>query len=146
MDAVPIDPRDGTAARRVSDMADLLDGALAPVLRDVRATGAPEPGVDGYGWVDDPTVASAMLRGDTGLIVVVDVPEANRIAAAADQVQEWVIEELWGSSTTNWPACPHHRASHPLRPVVLDGVATWICPNDGDPIGPVGSLPAVPAP
>ena len=137
---------DSTAAAReafVSTLVvtDTLTRALAPVLRDVRTTGAPEPRVDRYGWVEDPAVASAMLGGGTGLIVVVDVPEANRIAEAASQVQEWVIEELWGSASTNWPSCPRHRASHPLRSAVLDGVATWICPHDDDPIGPIGSLP-----
>lgn len=139
---VGTEPPDPDDVPQPAGRTDVLTRALAPVLHDVRTTGAPEPGLDRYGWVDDPSVASAMLGGGTGLIVVVDVPEANRIAAAADQVLEWVIEELWGSATTNWPPCPHHRASHPLRSVVLDGLATWICPNDGDPIGPVGALPA----
>ena len=131
----------GNAPLRV-EAEDVLTRALAPVLRDVRTTGVPEPGLDGYGWVADPSVASAMLGGSTGLSVEVGVPEESRVAAAADQVQEWVIEELWSTATaTNWPPCPRHLASHPLQSVVLDGVATWICPTDGEQIGPIGSLP-----
>jgi len=125
-----------------ADSEDTLAHALAPVLRDVRTTGVPEPGLDGYRWVADPSVASAMLGGSTSLSIEVDGPEESRVTAAADQVQEWVIEELWSTATANWPPCPRHRASHPLQPVVLDGLATWICPADGEQIGPIGSLPA----
>jgi hypothetical protein len=126
-----------------ADAEDTLAHALAPVLRDVCTSGVPEPGLDGYGWVDDPSVASVMLGGSTGLSVEVEAPEESRVAAAADQVQEWVIEELGSTGTaTNWPPCPRHLASHPLQSVVLDGVATWICPADGEQIGPIGSLPA----
>ena len=129
---------DSAAAGRVEA---LLTRALAPVLRDVRATGVPEPGLDAYGWAHDPSVAAVMLGGGFGLSIEVNSPEEGRIAAAADQVQTWVIEELWGSATaTNWPPCPHHRASHPLTSVVLDDVATWICPTDGSSIGSIGSL------
>lgn len=124
-----------------ADAEDVLTRALVPVLRDVRTTGVPEPGLDGYGWVADPSVASAMLGGSTGLSLEVGAPEESRVAAAADQVQEWVIEELWSTATaTNWPPCPRHRASHPLQSVVRAGVATWICPADGEQIGPIGSL------
>ena len=134
-------PEPGKAEHLAAQMS-VLDRAVTPVLRDLRSTGAPEPGIGGHGWVDDPLVASAMLAGSTGLIVVIDVLEEHRIAAAASQVQEWVIEEVWGSTTTNWPPCPHHGATHPLRSAVLDGIATWICPNDGTPVSRIGSLPS----
>ncbi|MGV8968613.1 MAG: hypothetical protein ACOH2F_20325 [Cellulomonas sp.] len=134
-------PEPGDAPDR-ADVERMLGDALAPVLRDVRTAGVPEPGVDGYGWVNDPEVASVMLGGVSGLSIAVDSPTQSQVAVAADQVQEWVVEELWSSArSTNWPPCPHHRASHPLHSVVFDGVATWICPSDGTPISAIGSLP-----
>jgi hypothetical protein len=75
----------------------------------------------------------------TGIRVELLAPEAERVAMIADQVQEWVIEELWGSAPTNWPPCPNHPGSHPLAASARD-VAMWSCPADGTPVAPVGSL------
>lgn len=118
--------------------------ALEPVLRDIRASGAPVPRIGDEDWAADPEVASAMLFSDdsngAGFRVRLGGPAADRIADVADQVQDWVIDELMGTTATNWPPCPHHPDSHPLRAAVHDGVATWLCPSDATPFSPVGSL------
>jgi hypothetical protein len=123
---------------------DVLSQALEPVLRDIRTSGVPMPEIRDEDWADDPLTATAMLCSPegsaSGLRVDIDAPERDRIAMVADQVQEWVIEELWGHAATNWPPCPNHPDSHPLTASTRDGVAFWICPSDLMPFSPVGSL------
>ena len=42
----------------------------------------------------------------------------------ADQVQEWVVEELARlGRPTNWPVCASHPANHPRQALVRDGRA-----------------------
>jgi hypothetical protein len=122
----------------------VLERALAPVLRDLRTTGVPEPDVRDDDWANDPTVATAMLwsadASGAGLRVDRHAPEPDRIAMVADQVQEWVIEELWSTAPTNWPPCPDHPRTHPLTAKVVNGAAMWTCPTDGSPFVPVGAL------
>lgn len=123
---------------------DVLSRALEPVLRDIRASGVPVPDIRDDDWADDPQVATAMLwspdGSGTGVRVDVDAAEAERVAMVADQVQEWVIEELWGQAATNWPPCPNHPHSHPLSVSTRDDVAFWVCPRDGMAFAPLGSL------
>jgi hypothetical protein len=122
----------------------ILVDALGPVLRDLRATGVPEPEIRDEDWADDPELATAMLcnasGGCTGVRVDRGEPEPERIAMMADQVQEWVIEELWPTAPTNWPPCPDHPGTHPLTAKVAKGVAMWTCPGDGSPFVAVGAL------
>jgi hypothetical protein len=122
------------------DVHEQLARAIQPVLRDAETAGVPVPTVADQEWIDFPDMASAMLPS-TGVSVALGVPEAEQIAQLADQVQEWIIEELWGGAPTNWPRCPTHPRSHPLRAAVVGGVATWTCPTDGTDVAPIGSLP-----
>jgi hypothetical protein len=80
-----------------------------------------------------------MLPG-TGIRAQLNAPESEQIAELADQVQEWIIEELWGTAPTNWPPCPTHPTTHPLMARALDGVAVWCCPGDGEPSVRIGYL------
>ena len=122
----------------------ILVDALGPVLRDIRATGVPEPEVRDEDWADDPELATAMLYSADGSGAGVRVdrsePEPHRIAMMADQVQEWVIEELWPTAPTNWPPCPDHPDTHPLTAKVAHGYAMWTCPADDSTVVAVGSL------
>ncbi len=122
-----------------------LAGALAPVIADVTTNGAPVPRVVDEDWAADADSASAMLwSGDgshgAGVSVPLDRPRPEQVRQAADMVQDWVVDELWGTAATNWPRCPHHPATHPLRAVVRDGAARWSCPRDGTPVAVVGTL------
>jgi hypothetical protein len=113
-------------------------------LRDIRASGAPMQEIRDEDWADSPEVASAMLwssdGSSTGLRLELEAPEPDRVKQVADQVQEWVIEELWGQAPTNWPPCPNHPDSHPLAASTRERRAVWVCPSDGTPFSPVGSL------
>ncbi|WP_020578546.1 hypothetical protein [Actinopolymorpha alba] len=121
-------------------MDEVLREAMEPVFRDLRSTGISLPRVEDNDWAE----CGAMLRSPdgTGAGVSLDrsAPEFERVAMIADQVQEWVIEELWGRAPTNWPRCPHHPDSHPLEASVRDRVAVWMCPADQTPVAPVGGL------
>lgn len=125
-------------------MHELLVEALAPVQRDIRASGLRPLRLREL-ESDLPGAASAMLRGRNGygmgVMIMLEEPEADRLARVTDQVQEFVIEELWYDSPTNWPPCPRHPATHPLRVTVRDGAAVWVCPRDQITVAPVGSLP-----
>jgi hypothetical protein len=97
------------------------------------------------GWTGDPGSAGAMLwsaDGDHGSGVSVQVggSRPEQVAQVADQVQDWVVDELWGSTATNWPPCPQHPTTHPLRAAVSDGAARWTCPRTGTPVAVVGAL------
>lgn len=51
-----------------------------------------------------------------------------------DQVQDDVIDELWGA----WPVCPGHQ--HPMSPTVVEDMAMWTCPAETDIAVPIGHL------
>jgi len=122
---------------------DALSAALAPVLRDIRATRVPEPEIRDTDWLEDKQFLSAILEGD-GSERSVCVRKADKapfqVAEMADQVQEWVIEELWPAGPTNWPPCPSHPENHPMQAAVVGSTATWVCPKEWKPFTPVGNL------
>lgn len=109
--------------RRVSDV---LKQALSPVLRDIRTSGLAEPEIRDGDWMQDPLVASAWLCSADGSVIGIRVmlaaSGADRITEAAGQVQDWLIDELRGTSATNWPPCPNHPESHPLMPSTRERV------------------------
>jgi hypothetical protein len=121
-----------------------LRRALAPVLRDLTTTGGPLPEVVDEEWTDWPADASAYLRSPDGSVVgvrvAVHLPQGEQVAEVADGVQDWAVEALWGSAPTNWPRCPSHPRTHPLRPQVRDGAAWWTCPADGTAVATIGDL------
>lgn len=105
-------------------MNDLVRAALDLVRADAEASGLPGPPyIDGdWEFYDDLTEAGPEL--------VVEV---------ADRVQDDIIEQLWPAHATNWPACPAHPRTHPMRPAVVDGHAVWAC-IDGTVYARIGSL------
>lgn len=126
-------------------MDPLLDQALQPVLDDVATTPAPVPRIERAEESSDRGQASAMLWGSdgTGSGVTIDrsATSTENVAWAADQVQSWVIEELWAAGrSTNWPECPQHPTAHPLTPGLVGGSAVWICPITDEVIALIGAL------
>lgn len=123
-----------------------LTDAFDLVLVDLRSAGVPIPELVEGDWADDPEWATAYLcsqdGGSTGIRVTVDASEADRVAEVADQVQEWVIEELWPERATNWPRCLEHPDTHPLSVVAASGVARWVCPISRMPSATIGALGA----
>lgn len=114
-------------------MDEVLRESMEPLLLDLRGAGIPPPRVEDIDFDKNPERAAAILRGPagdgTGVSVSRSGPLQERVAELADQVQEWAIEELWGHSS-NWPQCPKHPSSHPMRANTRNGAAVWVCPAD----------------
>jgi hypothetical protein len=122
-----------------------LKTALRLVIRDLRSSGGIILHVLDEPTDDDPRYESMWLlsAGDsrTGLLAPLDMTEPERVVHVADQVQDFVHEELgrMGLPAT-WPECPEHPASHPLTPTLTSSGASWQCPKSGDTIGAIGEL------
>jgi hypothetical protein len=122
-----------------------LEAALGLVIRDLQSTGGISLNVLDEPTDDDPRYESMWLLSDsgsrTGLLGPLDMTEPERVAHVADQVQDFVHEELgcMGRPAT-WPECPEHPASHPLTPTLISSSACWQCPKSGDTLGAIGEL------
>ncbi|MDR1998492.1 MAG: hypothetical protein LBQ06_00920 [Frankiaceae bacterium] len=73
-----------------------------------------------------------------GVVIPLGVSELERQVTLADQVQEFIQEELRAlGRSAAWPECPDHPNAHPLRPEIVDGAATWIRYKTHCPIKPL---------
>lgn len=119
---------------------------LDAVIRDVNSTGAPVPIL---------TVGATCSIGESTGFVTLTSPDGtshgfedrvtdavvDRVATVADQVQEWIIEELAAAGRpTNWPRCSLHPSTHPLVAAIRDDVAVWICPKIGVIVAEIGHV------
>jgi hypothetical protein len=121
--------------------------ALTTVLHDLMVTTGLAPRVQEGRWGARPGMETVMLHGPDGsgasVSFVLAKASALSLSELADQVQEWAIEELARiGRSTNWPACPQHRDSHPLEPAVADDRAVWRCPTTRVVVAPIGGLAA----
>ena len=117
--------------------------SVEPVLRDLARAQLNAPTFDDTDWVGDRGYVSCMMwsadGSGSGLSVRRAASLEERIAQAADQVQEWAIEDqLWGTARTNWPPCPSHPARHPLHASVAESNAVWVCSADHSVVAPIG--------
>jgi hypothetical protein len=124
----------------------VLREAVAPVLRDLAATGTSMPVIREEAHEEGDGLVCAWLEGvggtGQGIRVAPYYPPAERLADLADQVQEWVIEELHATGESPvWPPCPRH-PNHPLQSEVRDEMAVWICPRSGQVVSAIGALAA----
>lgn len=133
-------------------MDTLLGQALDRVFGDLAATGVPVPRVEESAWQPwQPSESARLLAasgasgasGARGVWVDLTLTEVEQLAMVADQVQEFVVEDLPSHQLpTNWPRCPEHPDNHPMAAVVQDGRAVWACPASGRPAAEVGGLTA----
>ena len=120
---------------------------LALVLDDVRTLGlgleeefAVSPGPPSWEtphavYLDFPTGTWMIHPG------LDDQTPADELERIADQVHEWVVEELPNRHRpTNWPACPAHPTTHPLEVRQVAGDVVWVCPRTEQVVVPVGEL------
>jgi hypothetical protein len=119
--------------------------AIAPLLRDISATGALLPDIQDSSWDDDPDVISATIGKSgisyQGIRIQLSLPDAERLADLAGQVQEWEVEALWHAGrNSSWPECPIHRNRHPLSADMRDCRPSWYCPVTGAAISEIGAL------
>jgi hypothetical protein len=122
-----------------------LQEALGPVLSDLESSGAVIPDVQDEPWSTTAEQVTAMLYSADGSGQGISArpadPLAQRIASVADQVQDWVVEELCSiGRPTNWPPCPQHPHSHPLIAVEREGRAVWACPKTAGVVCEIGQL------
>jgi hypothetical protein len=115
------------------------------VVRDLRNTGGIELRISDQPATSDPGYESVLLlsgrRWSTGLLAPRALADDERLVHVADQVQEFVFEELARLELpVTWPECPEHPASHPLTPVLTSGRPSWQCPKSGATIAPIGAL------
>lgn len=125
-------------------MDEVLRQALVPVLRDLESSGIATPRIEVDGWWSDPDLPTVMLWSPDGSGMGVNVfpptRMSERIASVADQIQELVIEELWRRGPTNWPRCPRHPSTHPMKALAQDDAAMWACPLDDTFVALIGAL------
>jgi len=104
------------------------------VLRDLAVPG----GVTPTAMTRDPDFV--FLYGVDGSSTGID-PDLP-LAELASRVQDWAVEDLGTRRLpTNWPPCPVHPGTHPLRAAEDGDRAVWRCPAQGEVIAAVGSLP-----
>jgi len=125
-------------------MGAVLDEVLAPILRDLTATGGPVARVDWHQWAE-PSRDSAPLYGvdgaGVGVAVTLEAQRQAQLVELADQVPEWAVEALWHQQRpATWPNCPRHPNSHPLTVRQVDERAAWVCGPDDVVIASVGAL------
>ena len=125
-------------------MDERLAAALAPVLRDARSTVGLAPEIVDESWSDVPGRLSALMRAPDatwGVGVMAGASAAERVVEAADAVQEWVVEQLWGlGRPATWPQCPEHPDTHQLAPRQREGIPVWACPRSGSVACRIGGL------
>ncbi|MEU3186749.1 hypothetical protein ABZ707_21475 [Streptomyces sp. NPDC006923] len=104
----------------------------------LRLNGEAEPGES---EVEDGEAVLVTLAFDddssTSVLLEESLTVDEAVALLAEQLQEGVLEHTGGTPA---PPCPGH--SHPAVPEVVDGVASWTCPEDGStrPILPVTAV------
>ncbi|HEY3556684.1 MAG TPA: hypothetical protein VGL05_04455 [Kribbella sp.] len=122
-----------------------LHTALSLLVRDLRSTGGISLRVLDEPAIEDPAYESVWMLSDddcrTGLLAPRDLPQPERVVHVADQVQDFVHEELGrlGLPAT-WPECPEHPASHPLTPALPAGIPSWQCPKSSRTVSTIGNL------
>lgn len=125
-----------------------LARALQVVEHDLRIAGVPLPevrDVPEQEWRHHAHQPCAMLLAvdgsGQGVSCLVNDAPVEQLRSVADQVQEWVHEELCRlERSVAWPRCPTHPLTHPLSAVVIDEAAWWVCPLDRRGVSPIGQL------
>jgi hypothetical protein len=123
----------------------ILFDCLTPLLDDLAHSGAVLPTVETKSDRLNRQEIGAFLRNDDQsgreIFVELSLPYPERLAALAEQVQEWEIEALWAAARpATWPACPQHPNTHPLEPVAPADHACWRCPASGQEVSAIGRL------
>jgi len=123
-----------------------LREAVAPLLRDLAASGMPLPDIreEAHEYRGDEAVC-AWIGGPgstgEGIWVWLDSSPAEQVAGLAEQLQNWAADLLHDAGRSpGWPVCPGHPAAHGLSPEVREGAAVWACPHNGQLIWPIGAL------
>ena len=92
----------------------------------------------GTAWLSVEVTLDRELIGTMGRGYCLADPEAL-LVEMADSLREFALDEaIWGG----WPTCIDHH-THPLEPVLVDGLAYWVCPDTSRAVSPIGQLKEV---
>jgi hypothetical protein len=121
--------------------------AMSAVFKDIEATRpglvALDWGRRGPDWRPDSEPSVQAWLGGVGLHAPKLAKGTEALARLTNEAAAVVAEALWtAGEPTNWPPCPHHPGTHPLKAEVRGGLAVWVCPRSGDEVAAVGSLPS----
>jgi len=137
--ALSLDPRPLSARQAV-----ILREAVAPLLRDMEATGQALPDIRaeahadrGAGivcaWIQDP--------GGTGrTISVLRGRRGDQLCDLAEQLQDWARSVQVGPQRLRWPDCPAHPGAHWLDPEATGETAVWCCAQTTRVVAEIGAL------
>jgi hypothetical protein len=125
--------------------AAILWEAVAPLLRDMAATGQALPDIRaeahayrGVGivcaWIQDP--------GGDGRTVSVLPPRqrGDQLCDLAEQLQDWTRNVQVDAQQCPWPDCPAHPGAHRLEPQATGETAEWFCPQTSRVVAEIGAL------
>jgi hypothetical protein len=126
--------------------AGVLRAAVAPLLRDMEASGQALPdfreeahedrGEDAVcAWIQEPGSGFGQ-----GITVSLYCSPADQLCVLAEQLQDWAGDIQVDPGRRPWPDCPDHPGSHPLMPDTRDEEAVWCCPHDGHVVAAIGML------
>jgi hypothetical protein len=124
----------------------VLRDAVAPVLRDLKATAHVLPDIREEAHHDrgqDAVCAWIQGPGGTGqgIDVCLNGPPGFQLCSLAEQLQSWKADQLLDSGQGPWwPRCPQHPVDCRLGPDIVDEIAVWSCPRSGQVIATIGSL------
>jgi hypothetical protein len=124
----------------------ILRAAVAPLLRDMEATGQALPdireeahedrGEDAVcAWIQEPGSG----RGQ-GITVLLFCSPGDQLRVLAEQLQDWAGDVQVDPGRRPWPDCPDHPGSHILIPDTRGEIAVWCCPQRGHVIAGIGML------
>ncbi len=124
------------------EQAAVLREAVAPVLRDLKATGETLPDIREESHHDRGEGAvCAWVQGPgwtgQGIDVWLNGSAAFQFYSLAEQLQSWKVDQLGPGYW--WPRCPQH-ADCGLTADIDGERAVWACPASGQVIAPIGSL------
>jgi hypothetical protein len=130
--------------------AAILWDAVAPLLRDMDATGQARPDIraDAHddsgedavcGWIQEPGSTCGQ-----GVTVWLNSPPGEQLCSLADALQDWAGDIQMDPQRRPWPDCPDHPGAHALKSETQDNVAVWYCPQTHQIVADIGTLGSAP--
>jgi hypothetical protein len=112
--------------------AAILWDAVAPLLRDMEATGQAPPDIQAEAHEGPGVgVVCAWIRGTggTGRQITLLSPgqRGDQPSDLAEQLQDWARATQADPQQPRWPDCPVHPGEHRLEPEATGETAAWHC-------------------
>jgi hypothetical protein len=125
--------------------AAILWDAVAPLLRDMSATGQARPDIraDAHEDFGNDAVCAWIQETDgsgQGIRVWLNSPPGEQLCSLAEGLQDWAGDIQQDPQRRPWPDCPDHPGAHPLGPETHEGVAVWYCPLRLQVVAEIGAL------